>query len=210
MNNLDVNSTSFFVRDTLLPMSDTLVIHPNDSSTTSLKYVYLNKGFDVIDDPDIDKNILLEEIKKHKRIIMLGHGSHLGLVHPDLIRYGKVRSGGRPFIIDDSFGELLKTKETISVWCNSDQYFKRHSIPGFHTGMIISEESEAVMFLGHCPLSKAELYLNCVILSKAIGGCIDMSPDDMKDYVLAHYIGDDKVTKYNRENIIVISVDIFK
>ena len=207
---MDVNSTSFFVSYTLLVMSDTLVIHPKDNSTTSLKYVYLNKGFDVIDDSDIDKNTLLEEIKKHKRIIMLGHGSHLGLVHPDLVRCGKVRSSGRPFIIDDSFGELLKTKETISVWCNSDQYFKRHNIPGFHTGMIISEESEAVMFLGHYPLSKAELYLNSVILAKTIGGCIDMSPIEMKDYVLTHYKGDDPITKYNRENIIVIPVDIIK
>ena len=185
-------------------MSDTLVIHPKDDTTFSLKYIYINKGYDLIDDPNISREALKEEIRRHRRIIMLGHGNHMGLAHPDLIRYGRVMGNAMPFIIDDSFANLLRTKITISVWCKSDEYFIRNNIPGFHTGMIISEVSESILFLGSAPLNQGELYANATVLAKAIGECIDMSPLEMKEYVLNHYTGSDPVTRYNRNNIKVI------
>ena len=110
-------------------MSNTLVIHPHDNSTQALVHIYMNKGFDVITDPNISRKELKNAIKNHDRIIMLGHGTPLGLVHPDVQKYGRVLKRGRkPFIIDDSFANLLREKETISIWCYSNQYFKRNNI----------------------------------------------------------------------------------
>lgn len=185
-------------------MSDTLVIHPKDESTVMLNYVYEGKGFDVINDPNISRIDLINAIKSHKRIIMLGHGGPQGLCHPDMIRYGYVRNGNRPFIIDDSLAYLLKTKETISMWCFSDQYFIRNNIPGFHTGMIISEVNESLLMLGYCPLSEKELFDNMIELSNALGDAIDLPTLEIKNHILEVYNHEDAITQFNRKNIKVI------
>ena len=108
-------------------------------------------------------------------------------------------------LTDDSFGELLKGKETISIWCYSDHYFAKHQIPGFHTGMIISEVQEAEFMLGYSPLDEQELYQNMIRFSQVIRDCIDMEPNAMKTYILTHYIGEDEITKFNRKNILVLA-----
>ena len=63
---------------------------------------------------------------------------------------------------------LLKEKETLSMWCFSDRFFRKHNLKGFHTGMIISEVDEAKFMLGYSPLNKVELYENMVNLAKIL------------------------------------------
>ena len=42
---------------------------------------------------------------------MLGHGTPMGMVHPELMKYGKLISpGARFYILDDSFADLLRSK----------------------------------------------------------------------------------------------------
>ena len=173
----------------------TLVVHPSDCSTDFLKLIYKDKpGWTIINDCLINKEELKNQIKNHDRILMMGHGTGYGLLNPKL--------GG--YIIDDSFVAILKEKETISIWCNSDQYFRRNNIKGFHTGMIISETSEALFVLGKMPLSKEETLENMISFSNILNKCIEKSPNDMKDYILDKYSFNDEVTQYNRKNIIVI------
>ena len=62
------------------------------------------------------------------------------VIHPDDRSTGEVR-----YVINDSHAELLKTKETYSMWCHSDAFFERHDMKGFHSGMIISEEMERII-----------------------------------------------------------------
>ncbi len=185
-------------------MSETLVIHPKDETTVMLDYVYEGKGFDVINDPDISRMALKEAIAKHERIIMLGHGGGVGLAHPNAIHYGRPGKNGNLLIIDDSLAESLRGKKSISMWCYSDQYFLRNNLPGFHTGMIISEESEAMMMLGECPLSEKELFDNMVYLSRLLGDCLDMEPEKMREYILSRYNFPDAITQFNRRNIRVL------
>ena len=109
----------------------TLVIHPDDISTDFLIEIYWEKEWTVMNDPYIDPDILREMIKVHDRIVMLGHGSINGLF------------GGMGMMIDDTFAEILKTKETVCIWCNADMYIKRNELKGFFTGMFISEVMEA-------------------------------------------------------------------
>ena len=185
-------------------MSDTLIIHPRDESTEMLKYVYEGHCFDVCDDPNISKSDLAKLIKLHDAIIMLGHGTGDGLAYPSAIHGLKPGPDGSFFMIDDGFAALLREKKTISMWCFSDRYFQRNRIKGFHTGMIISEKQEAELVLGDCPLSEAELYDNMALLSKSLGECIDKEPLEMRSYVLAHYQGEDAITRFNRSNIKVL------
>ncbi len=61
-------------------MSNVLVIHPDDRSTDMLKVVYEGKGYDVITDMSVSEEKVVEAIKSHDTIIMLGHGTPSGLL----------------------------------------------------------------------------------------------------------------------------------
>ena len=177
-------------------MKKTLVIHPDDRSTDFLKIIYerhLNE-WTICNSTSITKEELYKLVKKHDKIIMLGHGCPSGLFNPKTYK----------LLIDDSFAPLLKTKETISIWCHSDKYFRKHNIKGFHTGMIISEVGEAHYVLGETPLNKEETLNNMIAFSTIIRECIDNKPKEMQDFILKNYIFKDKVTAFNRKNIIVL------
>lgn len=61
-------------------MKKVLVIHPDDRSTDMLKAIYEGKGYDVINDPSISDDEIVEQIKSHDKSIMLGHGTPCGLI----------------------------------------------------------------------------------------------------------------------------------
>jgi len=112
----------------------TLIIHPQDGSTDFLKPIYSNiKGKTVLTEGTRKK--VIQEIKKHDRIMMMGHGSPSGL-----FSIGRFDSA---YAIDESLVELLKKKECVFIWCNADQFVERHDLKGFYSGMFVSEVSEA-------------------------------------------------------------------
>ena len=173
----------------------TLVIHPDDKTTKMLEYVYKDHPeFTICRDNGISSYELKELIKKHDRIIMLGHGLPMGLIN-------QRRNG---FLIDDGFAPLLRTKDTLSMWCYSDVYFRRHNIPGFHTGMIISETAEESLMLGYKPLNEKEMLENFKKISKCLGECIELESKEIRSYMLEHYNDNDPVSAFNRNNFIVL------
>lgn len=179
-------------------MKRTLVIHPDDRSTDMLKVVYEGKGFDVINDVNTTDEQIVDAIKSHDRIIMLGHGTALGLL------CGNGENRFARYIIDDSHADLLRTKETYSMWCFSEDFFAFHDIPGFHSGMIISEKGEAEM-LGFEAESDEQVAEFLMPLMHAMHDTIDMDdPYEMRNIILDRYNSDDPITQYNRENIIVL------
>lgn len=176
-------------------MKKTLVIHPEDKTTDMLKHVYKkHPEYTVCRDNGISKKQLKKLISEHDRVIMLGHGFPAGLMGSDR----------KSFLIDDSFADLLRTKDTVSVWCYSDMYFERNRIPGFHTGMIISEVDEELYIFGDDILKKNEMLENFKKLSICFGECIELEPDQIKEYMLKHYTGSDPITEFNRTNMKVI------
>lgn len=185
-------------------MSKVLVIHPQDESTDFLKLIYKGKGFDVINDGNYDVKKLREQINQHDKIIMMGHGTPGGLINPQYWGGWLLNTQYRPYVIDESFAELLSKKETISIWCNSDKFFGPRGIKGFHTGMIISECSEQQYVLGKVYLDSKEQLYNMLNFAQIIHNCIDETPEKMKEYILEHYNYNDEVTKFNRDNIIVL------
>ena len=183
----------------------TLVIHPSDRSTDFLKIIYENHKNDsewtILNHSDtLTYKELKDMIKAHDRIIMMGHGLPHGLMNP-YRAFGNL--GG--LTIDSSFANLLRTKDTISIWCWSDEYFRHHKIKGLHTGMIISEVEEARYAIGKTPLDKKQTLENMEMFARAFRDCIDNTdPKEIQKYVLEHYVGDDEVTEFNRKNVIVL------
>lgn len=183
--------------------SNTLVIHPKDETTDCLSVIYEGRGWDVVRDPGINSKVLKKLIKSHDRIIMLGHGTPAGLLAGGYIAEGHwVRF--HHFIVDVSFANVLKGKETFSIWCNSDAFFRFHKLPGLHTGMIISEVGEEQYCFNRIFLSEEEMAKNMELFCGTFAKYIDLPPVEMKEKVLQEYIGDDPVTQFNRERIIVL------
>ena len=120
-----------------------LVIHPQDSSTDFLIPIYMNlKSFPDFDDVTIirggmTKDEVDEQIKQHDRIMMMGHGSPMGL-----FSVGKFKGNGS-YIIDGHTVQYLKDKECIFIWCNADRFVEANNLKGLYSGMFISEVGEA-------------------------------------------------------------------
>ena len=179
-------------------MKKVLVIHPEDSSTDMLQAVYFDKGYDVIRDPSISNEELVEQIRSHDKIIMLGHGTPDGLLAFDRKNYG-IR-----YLINDSHAELLRSKETYSMWCYSDMYFRRNGMKGFHSGMIISERAEACAY-GIRNYTDKDVAMTLMPLMFAMHDTLEMEDlDQMQRMILERYNADDPITAFNRNNIMIL------
>ena len=179
-------------------MKKVLVIHPDDRSTDMLKAVYEGKGYDVITDGGIPQEELIKAIEEHDTIIMLGHGTPYGLLAVDR------KIGFIGYLIHDGHADLLKTKKTYSMWCHSDAYFERHGMRGFHSGMIISEEMEALMY-GIEGYSDEDIVESLMPLMYAMHDTIEMEDlQEMKRIILERYNANDPVTWFNRRNIVIL------
>ena len=179
-------------------MSKVLVIHPDDRSTQMLKAIYEGKGYDVITDCSISHDDLIKAIEEHDTIIMLGHGTPSGLlsVDPDW--------GFTGYLIQDGHAELLKTKKTYSMWCYSDRFFRRHGMKGFHSGMNISEASEASAFgiYGYTDKDVAE---SLMPLMYAMHDTLEMEDlEQMREIILERYNSPDPISAFNRQNILIV------
>lgn len=112
----------------------TLIIHPRDASTDFLKPIYSN-----IEDKTVltegTRKKVIQEIERHDRIMMMGHGSPSGLF--SIGRFDSL------YAIDSSLVKLLGEKECVLIWCNADKFVEYHGLKGFYSGMFISEVSEA-------------------------------------------------------------------
>ena len=185
-------------------MKKTLVIHVKDKSTDFLKVIYEGKGYDVMNEfgrkyesnPNAKKE-LIKKMEEYDRIIMLGHGTPTGLLNVDNGHYVG-------YIIDKEFVNVLAKKETISIWCYSNLFFQPYNIKGFHTGMIVSEVAEEGCVRGNKFLNEQEILDNMYAFATIVRLCIDEEPQVMKKFILEHYNFDDDVTRFNRNNIIVI------
>lgn len=118
----------------------TLIIHPKDQSTTFLEIIYKNIEDKTLITGGVTKDEVIELIKTHDRVMMMGHGCPQGL-----FSIGQFKSHPYGLIIDHSMVEELKKKDnSVFIWCNADQFVNRYSLKGFYTGMFISEVGEAV------------------------------------------------------------------
>ena len=123
-----------------------LVIHPDDRSTDFLKPSYADLDATVLTQRDEFYN-LAETMKRHNRIIMMGHGSPNGLFMPQIEGVEEDENGElfeySDYSINHTYADILREKRTVCVWCNADKYVVPNDLHGFYTGMVISELCEA-------------------------------------------------------------------
>jgi hypothetical protein len=121
----------------------TLVIHPKDNSTTFLEAIYEDVEATVVTDSK-PREELVKLILSHDRVMMMGHGSTMGLFSTGGPYRPHTPSRHRdPYLIDKDTVPHLIEKECYFIWCNADEFVKTHKLNGFYTGMFISEEAEA-------------------------------------------------------------------
>ena len=160
----------------------TLVIHPKDSTTAFLTEIYSDKDWSVIN-TNTSKKILKDKIKAHDRVVMLGHGTELGL-----IGFGRL-------VIDSSWVYLLREKECVCIWCNADLFVLKYGLRGFYTGMIISESDEAEIYLPY-PYTHKDIDDSNSLFAETIKKSFDV------DVIKMDYKSDtNAVIMFNKDNL---------
>jgi hypothetical protein len=121
----------------------TLIVHPADESTTFLDIVYKDIPNKTVVQGGCSKMDVMNLIKEHDRVMMMGHGSPGGLFSIGQFDNCGVKYGG--YIIDQSTVSLLKEKDnSVFIWCNADKFVNVFGLKGFYSGMFISEVGEAL------------------------------------------------------------------
>lgn len=116
----------------------TLIIHPEDDSTSFLDIIYKPIEDKTIISGGLSKMEVMKMIESHDRVMMMGHGSPNGL-----FSVGQFQTNNG-YIIDSSMVPLLKEKNnSVFIWCNADKFVDFYRLKGFYSGMFISEVGEA-------------------------------------------------------------------
>lgn len=175
----------------------TLVIHPQDRSTTFLSPIYEKvEDKTVITGGNVNKRILRRLIEEHDRVMMMGHGSTNGLFAVNFPLAGT-------YIIDYSLVDLLKTKQNnVFVWCNANVFVEHYELPGFYSGMFISEVGEANWFRIETNQHTVDESNNT--FAKALGECINKPKQVMYEEIKSQYgllVESNPVAAYNQPRL---------
>jgi hypothetical protein len=110
-----------------------LVIHPYDATTLFLTSIYESLPNTTVVSDCLSKKVLIEMIKSHDLIFVLGHGSSKGLFNPATLA----------FLIDATFSKVLKDKVGFYIFCHADKFVSDNKLTNcFYTGLFISEVGE--------------------------------------------------------------------
>ena len=149
--------------------SDTIVFHQEDPTTIMLNPIYEGKGFDVYKGSmwsgDLSRESIHELIKRHNRVVCLGHGTPSGLL-----------SG----VIGSEEVPLLKDKKIFSMWCYAATFWKKHGFTGH--GILTSDNfpSEVWECKSACnsDVSKEWIFDNMMLAGEIAGKAMDMCWDN--------------------------------
>ena len=166
----------------------TLVIHPIDPTTDTLKKIYEGKECTVMRGINYDIELVIKEITEggYDRIFLLGHGSPEGLWD----------RRNNSYVISAEEAQYLKGKKVYGIFCNANRFFWNNDIKGFCTGMFISEFMEAMQY--DIDTTTKEIDESFELFCKVVNEAFDFEPEDMFKYVEEHYVGDTNVIKFNR------------
>mgnify|MGYP003352499919 CR=1 FL=1 len=174
----------------------TLIIHPDDRSTTFLKDIYQHLEDATVVTKNISQHTLHELIRSHDQIVMLGHGSPYGL-------FNVARIGDGGFTIGTSEAPLLKDKQCIFIWCHADQYVRKHGLKGLSSGMFISEVGEA-LYCGLPATPQEEVDESNFGFVNIIGKYINEPKDLIYENVMTEYgvlAENNRVASYNHKRL---------
>ena len=87
------------------------------------------------DDEDYEDAVDEALVAEDDTLILCGHGTTQGLLHPNL-------ASGQ-YIVHENNVHLIHAQNVIGSWCYAADFAETHHLHGFFTGMFISNESEA-------------------------------------------------------------------
>ena len=123
-----------------------LVVHPKDRTTSVLSTLYEGMDANMVSSNCSNKKMehLLHHVSTQERIMLLGHGSDKGLFYREddtKDEFDKIIVGHpHSFHLRKHGGNL------IGIWCHADKFARAEGLHGLFSGMIISEEQEAVEY----------------------------------------------------------------
>jgi hypothetical protein len=146
--------------------SDTIVFHQEDPTTVMLNPIYEGKGFDVYKGSmwsgDLSRKSIHELIKRHDKVVCLGHGTPSGLL-----------SG----VIGAEEAKLLKEKKVFALWCYAATYFKKHGFQGH--GVLCSDNAPSEVWEAkaacNADVSKEWIYDNMLYWSECLEHVLELS-----------------------------------
>jgi hypothetical protein len=167
----------------------TLVLHLEDKTTDFLKPIYAGiKDVTILNVAEKSAFALAKLIDSHDRLIFLGHGLPTGLI-------GYLTVFNSQLVISSI---KMKKDNVIYIWCNADQYVRRHGLSGFSTGMFISEFGEAL----YCKIEdfdRDEIEFQNHEFARLVGKYIDLPTREIRDKVYEEFnIPNNMVAEYNR------------
>jgi hypothetical protein len=160
-------------------MTKTLIIHPTDRSTDFLKPIY-SKILDATIIVSGTKEQVNEEITKHDRIMMMGHGSPWGL-----FSVGRF-IGSNGYVIDHDTVKLLRDKQNVFIWCNADKFVNKHQLEGLYSGMFISEVGEAI-YCGLPGTAQSVVDESNNTFANLLGSVINKPLNEAYEYIKHYY-----------------------
>ena len=180
----------------------------------------LHRAYQGIEDVTLWVNPSCEQVDRvlserpHETLMCLGHGCQYGLFGP-FCMYGI----GISMAISDANVDLLKDRELICIWCNADEFGRRHpELKGFFTSMFISNANEA-----HCfgfDADEDDIFNEVTLFTERVNNLIRQEvplyewPDrlrseaDMsKDYVKFNYDGLKCFREYKPFQLLTLDLD---
>jgi len=196
---LDISNTLiiFIVSNINTNNMKTLVIHPKDETTTFLDSIYKGIENKTVVQEGCTPEEIIELIKTHDRVIMLGHGTPRGL-----LSMGRFPNCGH-VINKNMVKELSKKTDNVYIWCHADEFVKEHKLKGFYSGMFVSEVDEAFYERINDATQKVVTESNNEF-GRILGEVINEKTVDIFDYVTSVYgemAESNKVARYNHKRL---------
>lgn len=149
--------------------SDTIVFHKEDSSTVMLQPIYDGRGWDVYTGTTWDglsKESVNELIKRHDKILFMGHGTPHGLI------------GGN---MDAENSYLIKDKKVFALWCYAATFLKSQGLHGIFCSDNCPSEVIECRIACDAHVDEKWIYDNMIYLSECIRDVIDICWDDPEE-----------------------------
>lgn len=181
----------------------TLVVHPYDETTLELERVYAGKRTDILHDETLSRKDVEAALLNgcYNRILLLGHGTEYGLYNMKTDLFVFNHSTLRNIIIPRKI-------EVVAIWCHASLFFANqvNCASVFSTGMFISEIKEARdYFLNE--VNEETIRRQFELFSEVLSTAAFLPMAEIRGYINLHYVGDDEVTRFNREQMLLEDTD---
>jgi hypothetical protein len=176
----------------------TLIIHPNDPTTTFLEDIYINIRNKTVITGGVNWMEINKLIQKHEHVYILGHGTSCGL-----LAVGQFQDR-REYIVDIAMCESLREKEKcVYIWCHANRFLIENKLDGFATGMFISEIDEAYYY-SMWEVTQKMIDVSNLAFSNLLAEVID-EPNELMYYLVKRDYGklvsENPVARFNHERL---------